>query len=262
MRTCLAIGGAETALEDAVDAAARGGFRCLDLHVSALEAYLSGYPVAVLGALLAQRGVHVGVVSGLTLPPLARGEDRVLADAQLLELCAHLDALGGGIVALRHALPPDARRGSGDMGAVHVLRSLADLVAPFDVRLAVEVSAAGNAATDLERADEIVTRARRAWVGLALDLRTAPARPANLDLPQHAARVHLVRLGTLPAATDRGAEGRRAALRALCAALIEAQFHGVWAIDVPSGDASLAAGARAAFEAAQALFASLASKER
>jgi sugar phosphate isomerase/epimerase len=263
VRTCLAIGGMAPGLpvvgiEDALDAAASAGFRCLDLHVSAIEAYLADYPPAVLGALLAARRAHVGVVSGLTLPPLARVESRILADAQLLELCTHLDALGGGTIALQRAPGDDALPGSSAQETVRVLRSLAELVAPFDVQLALEIDAGGDAqdvVAALERGGEIVARTRRAGVGLTLDLRgSLPASAADAVLTaRHVAPLRLVRLGALPTGEDAQGEARGAALRELCAKLAGAGFRGPYSVDPAPAAQTLSAGARAAFETSQAL---------
>lgn len=263
MRLCLGgSAGSEAPLQEQVRAAAEAGFRCLDLSLPTLDDYLASYPSVVLVTLLQQYELDVGMVSGL--PPLALGEvpvhrdERVatrheepllLLQARLLSLCADLDTLGGATVLLPLLAPPsdgEAHR----TGLGRVLRTLADLVAPFETRLAVTPRLAqGNAARTLSDAAAMVERAGRPNLGLGLDLSGADP-PVELPVA-FAQKLWAVRLGVVA-----GEQGRWSQVRAMCMQLASAGYRGPYSVAPGAGAPTLAERARSVKEQLQTLRAS------
>jgi sugar phosphate isomerase/epimerase len=246
--------GSEASLQDQVRAAAEAGFRCLDLWLPTLDGYLASYPSVVLVTLLQQYELDVGMVSGLR--PLAlgetpahrseriatrHGEPLLLLQARLLSVCADLDALGGATVLLPLASPPSPGE-TQRPGLERVLRTLADLTAPFETRLALTpVLAHGNAGSALADAAAIIERAGRPNLGLGLDLSGADL-PVELPV-SFVRKLWAVRLGTVA-----GEQGRWSQLRALCTQLASTGYRGPYSVAPVPGTPTLAEGARLANE--------------
>jgi sugar phosphate isomerase/epimerase len=260
VRLCLSGGPErETSLQDQVRAAAGAGFRCLDLWLPTLDEYLASYPSVVLVALLQEHELHVSMVSGL--PPLVRREapERtggriatrheepvLLLQARLLALCADLDMLGGATVLLPLS-PASAAEAARPSGVERALRTLADLTAPFDTRLALTPSLAqANAVSTLANAAAMVERAGRANLGLGLDLSCADL---PVELPaSFLQRLWAVRLGSVAGERDRASQ-----LRAQCAQLASAGYRGPHSVAPLPGAPSLTEGARSAKKALEGL---------
>lgn len=245
MRLCLGIGAESSAsLQEQADAAVSAGFRWLDLWLPALDAYLASYPSVLLASLLQERGLYVGMVSGL--PPLPVGgkpalqaghEPFLLYQARLLSLCIDLDALGGGtiLVPVVQALaespfPSPTER---------ALRVLADLAGPFEARLAVTPLPDENTRGGIEDVMALVERVKRPNLGLGLDV-SEGVIPTRIPAPA-AGRIWAVRLGTAGWIEDNESQ-----LHALCAELAAAKFDGPCSVAPALNATSIGAGARAA----------------
>jgi sugar phosphate isomerase/epimerase len=247
MRLCLGLDAESGAsLQDLADAAAKAGFRWLDLWLPALDTYLASYPSVLLASLLEERRLYVGMVSGLSPLPVAEGpalqagqeglalarEPFLLYQARMLTLCVDLDALGGGTVLV----PIEETRAS--IGSPfpspleRALCALADLAAPFEARLAVTPTLGQD---DGERSigdiAVLVDRVKRPNLGLGLDLSEGQI-PASIPAAT-VGKIWAVRLGATGWAEESGSQ-----LRALCAQLAAAGFSGSWSVTlVPGRDA-------------------------
>lgn len=182
MQVCLS---ADLPIERAARVASEAGLRCLDVSAAALEAYLATYPVALLDTTLSQHDLYIAVVSECGPIPVRAGSQGLLLEARFLDICTHLDALGGGVIAV-------ARGTSGTVDqVVRALRALAELAAPFDIRIVLDCSDGEQPPREQVRAGmAIVERVKHSHVGLALDL-DALADARQLDVE----RLGAVRVG-------------------------------------------------------------------
>jgi len=246
LQLCLASSAeSEASLQDQVRAAAEAGFRCLDLWLPALDDYLASYPTVVLVSLLQEHGLYVGMVSGLPPLPLAKGaelthEPFLLFQASLLALCTDLDMLGGGTLLV--PLPPTQSSACDPLCAPleRALRTLADLAAPFEARLALTLLLGeGGSGCSLTAAAALVQRVGRSNLSLGLDL-TEGDLPTEIPAP-FSRRLWAVRLGA--AAWD---EDQASQLRALCTQLALAGFHGPYSVAPVPGASSLVEGTKEA----------------
>ena len=225
-------------LDDQIEAASQAGFTCVELRALALDAFLGPRPLLWLDMLLKQHKVHSLVLNGLTLPLPGYGEYSAYSQAYFLELCTHLDALGGGTIVLQPA--EFAREGRGRSAEnVRALRTYADLAAPFDVTLAFEFSA-NSTVSDWEAAQHIVDRAARSNLRLSISTHEwykSKAEPGDLDTlkPGQLALVHLdsplpspSAAATAPEPSPQKEEAARTL--ALCRQLEAAGFRGPYCI--------------------------------
>jgi hypothetical protein len=207
-RICLGTsGGWDSALEDLARAAVETGVRGLDVRASTLEAYLARYPTVVLDTYLHERGLYLAALGGLCPLP---GEKLPLLSwqARFLDLCTHLDALGGALVTVCTTAQTPAGV------TARALRALSDLAAPFEVRVAHECGADGQGY-------EAVVRAARGNVGWALDL-GALGHGDTFEVPD-THTLWLVRLGD-------PLEARTSILREAHARLADAGYCGLYSI--------------------------------
>jgi len=223
-------------VEEAVLAASKTGFRCLEMSLEAVEDYLAVYPLVVLDAFLAEYGCHIGATSGFALDadPTDNETGRwSLLQARFLEVCTHLDGLGGGILTLGAVA-----------GKEHVptLRALSALAQPYDVQLTLECGPAGNSEqlSPAEGAD-LLHRIRCPNVGLAYTVdKTEITLSQQAQLDEFASKVLLWRCPVSDAAGIRSIVKRR---------------HGLCSIKPPAGLNPLEAARAAAAYAASIGFA-------
>ena len=163
----------EASLADHIRAASEAGFAALDLWAPTLDAYLATYPVIWLDMELQKHHVYATSISGIALRPSDAREDRAVQEARFLELCTHLDALGGGTIVLwpgagQEEAPDDAQAVP---WLVHMLKRCSDLAAPFEARIAFEFQAgASSGVRTLAASQEVVRQVARGNVGLAFDV--------------------------------------------------------------------------------------------
>ena len=252
-RLCLSDTDPGTSIEQVIRAAAETGFSCLDVWAPALETYLATYPLVVLDALLGERRLHIAAISGLDPLPIGSRERLLLAQARFLDLCVHLDTLGGGIlvVELEQYAGDERTERTVTTLTAHALQSLSDLAAPFEVRIALAAGHADRQSTvrSLAHSCEIIEHTARHNVGLALDVQgcaqttDALSEVEALDLD----KVWLAHLDT-----EKRAD-KSSAPRAVCAHLRDRGFRGPYSVRPPPGTASPVERARMAREVAMAL---------
>jgi 2-keto-myo-inositol isomerase len=160
-------------LTDHIRAANEAGFSALDLWAPKLHDALATYPVLWLDIELQKRHVYVTSVSGVKLLTGQTREDILVHEADFLTLCTHLDALGGGTIAVWSGTDAESPRGGTQALSwiVRTLRSYSALAAPFEVRIALDSPAAAcEAIYTLKTRQEIVHQVARGNVGLALSI--------------------------------------------------------------------------------------------
>jgi sugar phosphate isomerase/epimerase len=176
------------------------GFSALDLWIPKLNEALASYPVVWLDAEMQKRGLYVTSVSGIELPHSAAGGDSLVQRARFLELCTHLDALGGGTIVVD---PGAGAKGGGEgkqatSWVAPALYTCSDLAAPFEVQIAFEFQVgACSAVGTLAAAQELVQHVNRSNVGLAFGIGQLQEGGGELeDLEAlDAGKLWLVRLG-------------------------------------------------------------------
>jgi hypothetical protein len=159
-------------LDVLIHAAVQADYACLDITADTLAEYLATYPLGWLDARLREQGVYIAAIGALEPIALPSQVEALVGQAQLVEICAHMDALGGGVITLtHHRQPGDTQPGGVTITwLASVIRTLADLAAPFEVQLALECDVyAGGPAGSVAHCQEIVRRTARSNVGLCLN---------------------------------------------------------------------------------------------
>jgi len=254
--------------------AGAAGFSCIELWVPTLETYLASHPVVWLDMQMRQHGIHRLIVDGLVPLSIVRNtqdEDALVSQARFLELCTHLDTLGGAILVLHPATEQRERSEGEPETSLRVLRTYADLAAAFEIDLGFEFRADSTVPT-LEAAQALVKDAARSNLHLSLSAREWCASKVesrvlnNLESSQ-IALVHLDsqlfpnRPRCQPSQatlTDRGpseagaspTDDEPALTLALCTHLAAAGFRGPYCIPISSGTGAPLDRARAAHRAA------------
>lgn len=223
----------DVSLADHVRAASEAGFLALDLVASSLDATLAMYPVIWLYIELQKHHVYATSVSGVELLAGQTREDTLVHEADFLNLCTRLDALGGGTVAVWPGIGAGGERDRTQTASwiVRALRSYSALAAPFEVRIAFESPPGAYQATyTLKARQEIVRQVARGNVGLALSieqLRKENSGPEDLETLD-VSKLWLVRLESalLQSPTSRGEEP-------ICKHLAAKKFHGPYCVAWP-----------------------------
>jgi sugar phosphate isomerase/epimerase len=192
-RLCLSESRSPSAtLEEDLSIANEAGLTCIDLWSPKLDEYLATYPIVWLDMKLREHQVYPAAVSGVELAVRTTREQDLIDQAHFLELCTHVDALGGGIIVVHPRV--QNRDGHAEVEAasaqivpmtVRALRAYADLAAPFDVHVAFEFrSDAYSAVRTLAASQEIVQQVSRSNVGLSLstlNMYESGVTPEELD---------------------------------------------------------------------------------
>ena len=257
VRICLSTPrSSSTSLETEIRAASEAGITALDLWAPKLDACLATYPTIWLAMHLREHRVYATAVSGRDLFSPATVEERSLDEARFLELCAHLDALGGGLVVVGTDMRRESAAAQHEALTIRALRGYANLAAPFEVQVALEYRSDGTCIEPAPSSGQaIVHRIARRNVSLALNTR------------------ELIKSGTPPEALDALDIGILALVRieselhldrqrAICRHLADRGFRGPYCIEWPSDPQgpqpdSLAESARQARQAALDLLAPL-----
>jgi sugar phosphate isomerase/epimerase len=259
LRLCLSLSSAPTGdVDRELQAASQAGFDCIELWVPALEAYLGRHPLVWLDLQVRQHKIRSLTLNGLTAPLLDYGEDALVGQAHFMELCAHVDALGGGTIVAR-----PARGGAGDRDrsgeVIRALRAYADMAAPFEVMLAVEFEA-DSAVPDWQAAQAVVERAAKSNLRLSFSTHKwheSENKPQDLETLKSGqlALVHLdspLPHGSAPGADSKPSSvGDEAALaRTLCEHLAATGFRGPYCTPLSARPGTLLDRARAARQTA------------
>ena len=273
-RLCLSTSRSPTAeIDRELQTAGEAGFACIELWAPALEAYLAHHPLVWLDMQMRQHGIHRLVVNGTELPSTIRSaydEDAMVDQARFLELCTHLDSLGGGTIVVHPAAEREDRDNHSE-GFVRTLRAYADLAAPFEVLLAFEFRA-NRIVPDLDTAQDIVERVAQRNLRLALstrEWRASGTDPRKLEAikPGILTLVHLDqlpdRLTQAVSDPEQPPVGDRPDLAPeLCATLAATGFRGPYCVPLPSGPGTPLERAHAARQAALDLLTPLYVKEQ
>lgn len=266
---CLATSSAPDAEVDReLELAAGAGFTCVELWAPTLDAYLARNLVVWLHLQMQQHGIRRLVINGLEPLGLRYGpdaKDTPVNQARFLELCTHVDALGGGTIVLHPAAGDEANVG-GSEAILRLLRTYADLAARFEVVLAFEFRD-NSAIPTLDAAHDLIGRAARRNLCLSLSTRkwwvgeVEPRAPDALALRQ-LALVHLDDPRFPPAQAPAAVESAPARVgadptRALCSRLAAAGFRGPYCIPPAPGPGTPLERARAAQQAAWGLLSPL-----
>jgi len=246
-------------LEDQIRAAAAAGFRCLDLGAPALEDYVAIYPTVLLDALLRQHHVYIVALGGMGPLALDAHGGFTMTQARILEVCTHLDVLGGGILTVHPGQHGDISAQAAAAQIVHALRRLSDLTAPFEVQLAYEVLGDEQCAKrSLSHSQETVERVSRSNVGLSLDVTALAGVPdASHELDAlDVTKLWLVHLGDLSAPPAEPPDAHPD-WRTTCERLAEKGYRGPYSVQPHQAVTALEAGARAALGAATELLSPL-----
>jgi len=269
----------EPSLGDDVRAASEAGFSSLDLWAPKLDDCLATYPLIWLDMHMQKHGIYPLSISGLEPLSWNTREDRLVYQARFLELCTHLDAMGGGILVVHLGAFPTSHGESAIIRRpqmVRALRDCSDLAAPFEVQVALEFQAGANSdLRTLSASQEVVHSVERNNVGLALgidQLRESRGKPEDLEALD-VNKLWLVRLetGRRDPAVGKGrhSDGTGGDLlatfqEALCQRLAARGYHGPYCVTLPEPASSgerptnvLIEGARQARQAALELLAPL-----
>jgi hypothetical protein len=242
----------EPPLRDDVRAAGEAGFSSLDLWAPKLDDCLATYPLIWLDMHMQKHRVYPLSISGLEPLQWNTREDRLVYQARFLELCTHLDALGGGIlvVHLGASLASDGESTTvGQSQLVRALRDCSDLAAPFEVQVALEFQAGtGSALRTLSASQQVVHSVERRNVGLALGidhLRESGGKAEDVEALD-VSKLWLVRLATpspvppLRWPTEQGRPSDSAGgspvstfQQALCQRLAARGFYGPYCVPLP-----------------------------
>jgi 2-keto-myo-inositol isomerase len=175
MTMLLGFNGATTMKADLpadIAAAGQAGFKALEIWAAKMDKYLADHTAADLAALFDQHGVRpvsINSIEFITFRPLAEYES---IKARCQELCEISRALGcDKIVVVPSPTPEDgATHEEIQAESVKVLRELAEIAKPYDVKLAFEFLGFGWCSVrTLEQCWEIVKETNRANVGLVID---------------------------------------------------------------------------------------------
>lgn len=157
--------------EAEIEAAARAGFRLLELRAPKLREFVARHSIAELADLLKRNNVRP-----LSINSLERATMRPPTEWRQVEgECRELAALAGEIgceylLVIPGPAPPGASAAEIRQETTVELRSLADLAAMRGVRLGFEFLAfAWCSVRDLEQAAEIIAEVGRPDVGLVVD---------------------------------------------------------------------------------------------
>jgi sugar phosphate isomerase/epimerase len=235
----------DATLEEDLRITNEAGLRCIDLWAPKLDEYLATYPIVWLDMKLREHHVYLAAVSGIGLTVHTTREQDLLDQARFLELCTHVDTLGGGIIVVHpkaQIVDWNAKAKATSqlvMAMVGVLRAYSDLAAPFDVHVAFEFrSDAQSALRPLATGQEIVQRVSRTNVGLALntlDLCRSGVKPEELDALDMR-RLKLVHLegATVAPMPPRAPVKEESCLPVICGYLVAHGFRGPYCIACPT----------------------------
>jgi len=155
-----------------IAAAGRAGFKALEIWAAKMDRYLADHTVAELRTLFEQyevRPASINSIEFITFRPPAEYEG---IKARCRALCEVSQALGCDKIVVVPSPTPEGGATHQEIQAesVKVLRELAEIANPYDVRLAFEFLGFGWCSVrTLEQCWEIVKETNRANVGLVID---------------------------------------------------------------------------------------------
>ena len=155
-----------------IAAAARAGFKTLEIWAAKMDEYLAEHTAADLKALFLDHDIRPASINSIEFITFRTPPEYEEVKARCRELCELCAALGcDKIVVVPSPTPPDgATREEIKAESVKVLRELAHMAGPYDVKLAFEFLGFGWCSVrTLELCREIVDETDRDNVGLVID---------------------------------------------------------------------------------------------
>ncbi len=158
-------------LQTDVQAAARAGFKSLELWADKVDCYLAHHSLADLRALLADEGLAPLALNSIEFIAF-RGDETSLVQSRCRQMCQIARAIGCPTLVVVPSPTPDRTTRWPDVVAEHVkvLRDLSDIAGGYGVRLAFEFLGFGWCSVRTPRAAyEIVCKTGRDNVGMVID---------------------------------------------------------------------------------------------
>ena len=155
-----------------IAAAARAGFKTLEIWAAKMDTYLAEHTAADLKALFHEHDIRPASINSIEFITFRTPPGYEEIKARCRELCETCRTLGcEKIVVVPSPTPPDgATREEIRAESVKVLRELADMAGPYNVKLAFEFLGFGWCSVrTLDQCREIVDETDRDNVGLVID---------------------------------------------------------------------------------------------
>jgi len=155
-----------------IAAAARAGFKYLEIWAAKMDAYLAEHTAADLKALFVEHDIRPASINSIEFITFRTPLEYEEIKARCGELCETCRTLGcDTIVVVPSPTPPDdATHEEIRAESVKVLRELADMAGSYDVKLAFEFLGFGWCSVrTLDQCREIVDETDRENVGLVID---------------------------------------------------------------------------------------------
>lgn len=151
--------------------AAQAGFEALEIWAAKLDDYLADHSIDELRALFKAHGMHPASINSIERITFRDTEGHEEVKARCRELCAIAQALGCEVIVVVPSPRPEGAAWEGVKAeSVTVLRGLAEIAAPYGVRLAFEfLGFADCSVNTLAGAWEIVREVDVPNVGLVID---------------------------------------------------------------------------------------------
>ena len=159
-------------LPEDIIAAGKAGFKALEIWAAKMDTYLANRSLDDLNVIFTEHRVQPASINSIEFVTFRSAEDYALVKARCHELCARADALGCDKIVVVPSPTPEGGASWDEIEAesVRVLRDLADIAAPYGVKLAYEFLGFGWCSVrTLGQCWEIVQAVNRPNVGLVID---------------------------------------------------------------------------------------------
>jgi 2-keto-myo-inositol isomerase len=159
-------------LPEDIVAASKAGFKALEIWAAKMDTFLVNRSLNDLNILFTQHRVQPVSINSIEFITFRSADDYALIKARCHELCARADALGCDMIVVVSSPTPEAGASWEEIKAesVRVLHDLADIAAPYGVKLAFEfLGFAWCSVRTLAQCWEIVRAVNRPSVGLVID---------------------------------------------------------------------------------------------
>ena len=153
-------------------AAGRAGFKALEIWAAKMDTYLANRSLGDLNAVFTEHRVQPVSINSIEFITFRSADDYALIKARCHELCVRADALSCDKVVVVPSPTPEGGASWDGIRAesVRVLHDLADIAAPYGVKLAYEFLGFGWCSVrTLAQCWEIVQAVNRPNVGLVID---------------------------------------------------------------------------------------------
>ena len=159
-------------LPEDIVAASQAGLKAIEIWAAKMDTYLANRSLDDLNAIFTEHRIQPASINSIEFITFRSADDYALIRARCHELCARADALGCDKVVVVPSPTPEGGASWQAIKAesVRVLHDLADIAAPFGVKLAYEFLGFGWCSVrTLAQCWEIVKEVNRPNVGLVID---------------------------------------------------------------------------------------------